>query len=212
MFNLPEHASRKVRILLVVAALALATAGFAAVQLATSSGGFHGTRYPDTPMAPEFQLTDHNGDPARLSDFRGTPTLLFFGFASCPDVCPLTLAKLSRIVGSEGSPASETSIVLVTVDPLNDTPEKLAKYVSSFGPSVTGLTGTPEAVASVMHDYGVYAEAPDPAMSHGSEMPDLIHTPVVYGIDRTGRIQVLIHPDLREEIVRHDIRKLAELE
>lgn len=208
MNHLPPSARKLVRLLLGVGLVSLSLAGVAAVQLARAGVvDFHGTRYPDTPLAPAFTLTDHTGSRLSLENLRGRPVLLFFGFTECPDVCPLALAKLQRILDEEGVAPDEISVLLVTVDPENDTPERLAEYVRSIGPSVTGLTGTREEIESVLGLYGAYAQ---PSMNHDGH-PVIAHTYLVFGIDRTGHLQVLIHADEPDEVVRDDIRALMRI-
>lgn len=104
----------------------------------------HGAYMFDTPRAvPEFVLTDHLGrrfDPERL---RGRWTLVFFGFTHCPDICPTTMARLSRLLEQlDGLPEYEdTRVVMVTVDPARDTVEQLSRYVPYFNPDFIGVTG-----------------------------------------------------------------------
>ena len=208
MSLLQNPSTRTIRLLVAVGCFAFAAAAFAGVQLDRLRGpGFNGTPYPDTPPAPEFALVDHTGQPAALGDFRGSPVLLFFGFTSCPDFCPLTLDRLSKVVAADPDLA-DVRILLVTVDPENDTPEQLASYVARFGPGVTGLTGAEDDLQRVYADYGVFAQ---PTVGHDGATA-LAHTPVVFGIDRVGRIQVLIHPEESEEIVAGDVRALAAIE
>ena len=98
----------------------------------------------DTPRAlPEFALVDHRGTPFNGDSLKGQWTLVFFGFTYCPDICPTTMAFLSRFVGElEGLPEGEdTRVVMVSVDPARDTPERLAEYVPYFNPAFTGVTG-----------------------------------------------------------------------
>jgi protein SCO1/2 len=198
---------RSVRLLGIVGIAALAVAGFAATQVAGRAPGFHGTPYPDAPEAPAFTLTDHNGETRSLSDFRGAPVLLFFGFTNCPDVCPLTLSTVGRAIEEEGLSAEEVRVLLVTVDPENDTPERMKEYVESFGPWNVGLTASEEALEAVQADYGVYAIE---SMDHGG-MPMLAHTTQVFGIDRAGRLRVLIHAENGAEEVRDDLKQLMRL-
>lgn len=168
---------------------------------------FNGTPYPDAPDAPDFALVDHTGETTRLSDFEGKAIFLFFGFTRCPDVCPLTLAKLSRLLEAEGLSPEQVRILLVTVDPEHDTPERLATYLSGFGPWVTGLTGDEDTIRGILADYGVHATP-----THGSHGETAIaHTTQVFGIDRAGRLRVLMHPEERDEIVTADIRALVRI-
>jgi protein SCO1/2 len=167
---------------------------------------FHGTAYSPPEPAADFRLTDHTGADAALSDFHGTPVLLFFGFTNCPDVCPLTLQRLDRILQSVDADTTAVRVLLVTVDPERDTPEQLARYVSRFGGYVTGLTGDSATLADVRRAYGVYAgEHPtDPRMA-------MTHTPAVFGIDAAGQLRVLLPMEREDESVREDIRTLMDM-
>jgi protein SCO1/2 len=98
----------------------------------------------DTPRAiSKFELVDHLGQPFTPSDVRGQWTLVFFGFTYCPDICPTTMAFLARFLGElDGLPeADDTRVVMVSVDPARDTPERLAEYIPYFNPEFTGVTG-----------------------------------------------------------------------
>lgn len=98
----------------------------------------------DTPRAlPEFELVNHRGEPFTVESFRGHWTLVFFGFTHCPDICPTTMAFLNRFMGElEGLPEhDDTRVVMVSVDPGRDTPERLAEYVPYFNPDFVGVTG-----------------------------------------------------------------------
>ncbi|MDR0786611.1 MAG: SCO family protein [Gemmatimonadota bacterium] len=192
--------------LLTLGLFSLGIAGLAAVKLGVIGGSrFYGTPYPDSPVAPEFTLTDHRGEQSSLSDFRGRTVLLFFGFTRCPDVCPLTLDRLSQVLDETDLGPDRVAVLLVTVDPEYDSPERLADYVAHFGPSVTGLTADRTTLEAVYVAYGVYArEMP----GHDGEAV-LAHNPQVFGIDADGRLQVLIHPEDPAEQVGSDIRKLA---
>ncbi len=98
----------------------------------------------ETPRAlPAFELTTHRGEPFVPESLKGQWTLVFFGFTHCPDICPTTMAFLSRLVSElEGLPeADDTEVVLVSVDPARDSTEILAQYVPAFNPEFTGVTG-----------------------------------------------------------------------
>lgn len=169
---------------------------------------FHGTAYEPPEHAPAFTLVDHTGRSTSLSDYHGRPVLLFFGFVNCPDVCPLTLTRLSRSLEDLGRRGEEAQVLLITVDPERDTPEALAEYVRGFGTRIDGLTGDPETLARIRADYGAYAEANAAA---GEHHPQVIHTSAVFGIDRAGRLRVLLHADRPEDQLRDDLRTLLSL-
>ncbi len=196
------------RILLAGAFVLLTGVALLAMLRPGLSGGitaFHGTAYEPPEPAPEFALVDHTGRLTALSDYRGRAVLLFFGFVNCPDVCPLTLTRLSRAVESLGPRAGEIQIVLVTVDPERDTPEALAAYVERFGPGVIGLTGEPKMLEEMRAAYGVYAVRDE---HPGEHHPQVVHSSVVFGINRTGQLRVLIRAEGPEEELRSDLRTL----
>lgn len=89
----------------------------------------------------DFSLTDHRGNRVTPADWIGRPTLAFFGFTWCPDVCPTTLSDISQWLEELGPDADRLNVVFLTVDPERDTPEALADYLANFDPRITGLTG-----------------------------------------------------------------------
>ena len=115
---------------------------------------------------PQFQdnhieLIDQNGIARNEDDFADRPIALFFGFTYCPDVCPTTLTMLAAArdnLDSAGINTNALQIIFITVDPERDTPEQLKQYLSLFDANVTGLTGSPDKVRSVLQQFGVYAQ------------------------------------------------------
>ena len=118
---------------------------------------------------PQFQdnhieLIDQNGIARNAGDFADRPIALFFGFTFCPDVCPTTLTMLAAArddLEIAGVNTKALQIIFVTVDPERDTPEQLKQYLSLFDANVTGLTGSPDKVRSVLQQFGVYAQKND---------------------------------------------------
>jgi protein SCO1 len=204
---IPSLAAPPVRALLVVWVLAFVVAGYAWTRVSPSKHTFHGTEYPDSPLAPDFALIDHRGEAATLSAQRGRAVLLFFGYSRCPDVCPLTLSRLSRVLRDAGIGPDRLRVLLVTVDPEFDAPQILAQYIEPFGPSFEAITGTRQQIDAVLAEYGVFAEA-----GHGHDgSSTLAHTSVVFAVDSTGRLRALIHPEEAAEIVTADIQTLLRL-
>ena len=185
---------------LLAGALGLGGAGY---LLANRPPTFHGTTYDEVTPAPPFSLTDHTGRRVTLDDYRGKAVLLFFGFTHCPDVCPLTLGKLARVTEGLGRRADDVQILLATVDPARDTPAVLGEYVKRFTPRAAGLTGDSASLARAYKGYGVYSMQ---GGHHG-----MTHSSAVYGIDRRGRLVVVIPPEAKDEAVRDDVRALLSL-
>ncbi len=103
----------------------------------------NGLHLLDTPRdIGDFKLVDHRGRPFTPAELAGRWTLLFFGYTSCPDICPTTMAFLARLMEElQGTEAEDTRVVMVTVDPARDTPQRLAGYVPHFNPAFIGVTG-----------------------------------------------------------------------
>lgn len=195
------------RILLVLAVIVGALLVLALFRLGVAGAGatFHATTYEPPEPASDFTLTDHHGEPRALSDFRGSPLFLFFGYTHCPDVCPLTLRMLDGALAGAGAPAEEATVLLVTVDPARDTPEALARYVRGYGSNVVGLTGEEAAIRDILASYGAYSEP-------GREHPGLLaHTSYIFGIDSEGQIRVLLRPDDPADEFEQDVRTLLRL-
>jgi protein SCO1/2 len=131
-----------------------------------------------------FTLVDQDGRAVTERSFHGTPVLLYFGFTSCPDVCPIDLARVARIaqrVRKLGGP--RLTPVFVSIDPVRDTPSKMKAYVGLFGPDVVGLTGTPTQIATITDRYHVYVKKV-PLRRPGDYMMD--HSTFLFLLDGKG--------------------------
>lgn len=129
-----------------------------------------------------FQLVDQDGNKVSEAILKGEPSLIFFGFTHCPDVCPTALFEMSEIFNALGPDAGKVQAFFITVDPERDTPEAMKAYISSFSPRLRGLTGTPEQVEAVKKAYRVYSRKVP--LDGGDYTMD--HTAVVYLMDKNG--------------------------
>src|SRR5580658_4158139 len=118
-------------------------------------GGLRNVAAPAAIGGP-FQLTDQAGQTITEKSMEGHPTLVFFGFTHCPDVCPTTLFEISEVLKAMGKDADRVNAYYISVDPERDTQAAMKEYLSSFDPHLKGLTGDSEAVAKVITDYRVY--------------------------------------------------------
>lgn len=149
---------------------------------------FNGTEYREPVPAADFTLEDTSGTPFRLSDQRGRIVLLFFGFTSCPDVCPTTLSEARRILEGLGEEAEQVRFAFITVDPERDTPERLGQYVTRFHPDIVGLRGTAAQLQAMFDAYGVYA-AKVPLEDSAAEYT-MEHTARVFLVDQEGQLRL----------------------
>lgn len=167
---------------------------------------FRGTLYDPALPAPEIALDRDNGSSFRLSEMRGSVVLLFFGYASCPDVCPTTLSELRKVNEELGSAADQVKVVFVTVDPERDTPENVQKYVSIFNPAFVGLSGSMAELEPVWRDYGVYREVDEVESSASGYL--VSHTARVYLIDRDGNLRLSYSYGTPTDDIVHDLKLL----
>ena len=145
-------------------------------------GGVRGVPAPAAIGGP-FQLTDQSGATVTQKALQGRPTLIFFGFTHCPDVCPTSLFEISEILRVMGKDADRVNAYFISVDPERDTKAAMKDYLSSFDPHLKGLTGDPEAMAKVISEFRVYAKKVP--LKDGDYTMD--HTALIYLMDRDGR-------------------------
>lgn len=129
-----------------------------------------------------FTLVDQRGETITQEAFRGQPSAVFFGFTHCPEICPTTLYEMSSWLEELGDETKNIRAYFVTVDPERDTPETLDSYVSSFSERITAITGEPDAIASMLKDFGIYSRKVD--TSDGDYTMD--HTASIILLDSNG--------------------------
>jgi protein SCO1 len=174
---------RTIRPLVIVAAFA----GSMVVGLVLMLWALGGVRNVAAPAAigGPFQLTDQAGQTVTEKDLQGRPTIIFFGFTHCPDVCPTSLFEMSEVLKAMGKDADRVNAYFISVDPERDTTEAMKDYLSSFDPHLKGLTGDPDAVAKVLSAYRVYAKKV-PLKGEGEGDYTMDHTALIYLMDRDG--------------------------
>jgi len=145
-------------------------------------GGLKNVAAPAAIGGP-FQLTDQAGQAVTDQNLKGRPTLIFFGFTHCPDVCPTSLFEISEVLRAMGKDADRVNAYFVSVDPERDTTAAMKDYLSSFDPHLRGLTGNPDAVAKMISTFRVYARKVP--LKDGDYTMD--HTALIYLMDRDGK-------------------------
>lgn len=168
---------------------------------------FRGMAIEPSKPAPDFTLTDQNGQPFTLSAQKGSVVLMFFGFTACPDVCPTTLADIAAAKQQLGSNGEKIKVVLISVDPERDTPANLADYVDNYDPSFVGLTGTAEQLATVWKSYGVTANRRDLPNSKLGYTID--HSAYIYMIDKAGNWRAILPFGVTDEDIASDAGHLV---
>jgi protein SCO1/2 len=153
--------------------------------------------------APAFRLTGSDGEELRLERYRGKVVILGFGFTSCTDVCPTTLATLAGARKRLGAEAGDVQVVYLTVDPERDDAVRLRQYLRGFDPSFVGGTGSAEQLAAVRRDYGIAAEKVILDSGHSFS-----HSSYTYLIDREGKLRALMPYGHPADDYAHDVRLL----
>jgi len=154
-----------------------------------------------------FSLVDHHGKSVTDRDYLGKPTLVFFGFTNCPNVCPSTLLEITDQLKELGPDADRLNVLFITVDPERDTPQQLALYLSSFDPRITGLSGTPENILAAEKAYHIYAKKV-PLEDGGYTMD---HTATVAMMNSKGQYVDAMHFQAPVATTRAKLRRLLGL-
>lgn len=130
-----------------------------------------------------ISLVDQTGTPVTEEDFKGRPSLVYFGFTYCPDVCPMTLVKLKQAYAGLPDGMTPPRTILITVDPERDTPQALADYIATdaFPEDITGLTGTPEQIRAAADAFKADFSRVDMPESQADYTMD--HTSILYLMD-----------------------------
>ena len=166
---------------------------------------FLGTTYGEPyPVASEIELSRSDGSIFRLSEMRGDIVLLFFGYTSCPDVCPTTLAELKQALAElKEEDVARVKVVFITVDPVRDTPERVQDYVDHFNTAFIGLSGPQAELEKIWRAYGVSSESV-PGESAASYIVN--HTARTTLIDPQGNMRISFSYDTAVETIVHDLK------
>ena len=170
----------------------------------------NGIMAPSTALQPEasiggdFTLQSADG-PVSLTDYRGKVGMVYFGYTSCPDICPTSLTTMSSAMKLL-SPAEAAQVygIFISVDPERDTPANMKEYAAYFYPNFIGVTGTPQQIADVARKYGVYYKKAkvDGAMGYAVD-----HSSTIYIIDKDGKVADQIIHGASPESIAAAIRK-----
>ena len=161
-------------------------------------------------QAPELSLSGSDGAELKLSRYRGKVVVLAFGFTSCVDVCPVTLAVLAQARKKLGAEAKDVQVVYVTVDPERDDAKRMREYLAAFDPTIVGGTGTAKQLAIVQKEYGIIANkvASKTASKQTGTNYSIAHSSYTYLIDREGKLRALMPYGHTADDYAHDLKIL----
>jgi protein SCO1 len=189
-------------------------AGRAAILVGALCAAACARRWTGEEIAPSRQAADIG--PLHLAAHRGAVVVITFGFASCPDICPLTLSRMKAVYRLLGADGERVVMAFVTVDPERDRPEILERYVKSFDARIEPVHLDHRALADVLTAYGVTAVKRLPDASRYRNLPgagtsySIDHTAGLFVADKRGRLRLRIPHDAAAEAITADIRRLLE--
>lgn len=162
-----------------------------------------GTQLPRPRELAQFELVDTRGVTTSPRELRGHPTLVFFGFTHCPDVCPTTLSLLAMAQKQAAIPGLK--VALISVDSERDTPEQVGRYIASFGGDLIGLTGRAPEIVNATRSFGVaFARVELPGGGYTMD-----HSATVFALDSQARIVAVFTPPLSVPKLARDLQQLA---
>jgi len=161
-----------------------------------------GTWLPQPRTLAPFRLADLDGLPYGNAQLQGHPTLVYFGFTYCPDLCPTTLALLHQSLQGAGAPPVQ--VLFVTVDPERDTPAVLRAYLAAFDARFRGLSGGAQALAPLLHSLNAIAERHE--LPGGSYTMD--HSGTLYLLDAHGALRAVFSPPFDAAQLRADLTQI----
>ena len=155
----------------------------------------------------KVHLIDHNGQAFKKTTLKNKPSLLFFGFTNCPEICPTTLADLSEITKEVTSSVNAINIIFVTLDPIRDNKKHLKDYVQYFGSNIIGVTGDKVEIKKFAQNWGVFYETVNTSNNNYT----LNHTATVFMIDELGNFRGTISWGENETSIMQKINNLSKL-
>jgi protein SCO1 len=153
----------------------------------------------------DFKLADQFGTLRTLADFKGKVVVIFFGYTSCPDACPATMANIAAALHKLGKDAKRVQVLFVTIDPEHDTPELLKQYVSSFDPSFLGLWGDAETTKKTAGEFKAFYQK---QMAAKPAHHSVDHSTGTYIYDTNGRLRLYVSNEKGAEVFTHDLAEL----
>jgi len=153
-----------------------------------------------------INLIDHTGKKFIFQTLKNQPSLIFFGFTHCPEVCPTTLSQLSEITDKLKTKIITTNIIFITLDPKRDTQEHLKDYISNFNENVIGITGNIINIKKLADNWGVFYEI----INSSKDDYTLNHTATVFMLDKKGNYKGTIAWGENENSIVQKITNLSQ--
>jgi len=167
------------------------------VFIAGCAPSYHGATISPASPAADINMNDQNGKTFQLSAMRGKVVLVFFGFLNCPNECPLTMTHLSQAMKSLGDRSQDVQVVMVSTDPVRDSPQAMKDYLANFDPTFLGITGTVDQLKPIWDDWNVVV------LDGG-----ITHSEYTYVVDQSGDLVLTFDPEMTPDDIASDLNKL----
>lgn len=168
---------------------------------------FHNTDITGAAFGRALALQDQHRQARTLADFRGKAVVVYFGYTTCPDVCPTALARFAAVMKKLGKQAAQVQVVFVTLDPERDTPEKLAAYVNWFDPSFIALYGDTAATAAATREFKIFSAKKEVSGGLGYVID---HSSGAYIFDPAGHLRLFVKDDTPLDSIVADLKLLLD--
>lgn len=153
-------------------------------------------------LGGEFTLTSHTGQPVSLSQFKGKVVLVNFGYTSCPDICPMVLARLTQLERLLGEDAEQLQVLFISFDPERDSQQQLNSYLQYFSSNFIGLTGSEKELAAVARQFGAIFVKQESDSASG---PLFSHSDFIYLLDKQGKVRGLFSNQDTIQVIKEKI-------
>ena len=184
--------------------VSMLAAAFVLTGLGASAGPRPDPGPPAAGIGGPFTLIDQDGRRVTEQSLLGRPSVIFFGYIFCPEVCPTTLTRLTHDMHTLGRDADRLNVVFVSIDSARDGPKQLKAYLGAFDPRIRGYTGSPAEIARIAREYRVfYRKVPLPGGNYAYD-----HSATVYLMDAQGRFVEPIGYDEPDAMTMASLRRL----
>lgn len=204
MMNISQRRTQLLALLAILAVIAGGVIFWATNR--TEAYQFNGGEISPAAQAPALALTDQDGEPFTLANEEGTVSLIYFGYTTCPDLCPTTLNDFAIVKDDLGEGADEVDFIMVTFDPERDTQERMKEYLNFFDPDFIGLRGDEAQTQQFLQDYGVTIKRVEYPNSSTGYLID--HTALIYVIDKEGRLRLTYPYGTDPLMIAEDVQHL----
>jgi protein SCO1/2 len=170
-----------------------------------AESGYQGLLVEPAKILKAQMMIDHKGQSISFPQKNGNMKFVFFGYTSCPDVCPMTLSKIKLLIKELGPEAKDVEYYFVSIDPQRDNTSQLKHFVSYYDKNITGITGNPRAIKALENEFGILTRK---FQGKSAFAYTLEHSVFIYLLDRQGRLRVMYPASASTKSIIKDIELL----